>query len=71
MITLDELLTEGPLLVRGRITNHTFMVSAIRGTGGVIGVAPYERGAARPAKGKHLMMDANLREQYFSKLDRA
>jgi hypothetical protein len=70
MITLDELLNEGPLLVKGKVTGRIFMVSAIRGTGGVIGVAPYDEGRPRPTDGEHLMLSAEKRDEYFQKLDR-
>lgn len=49
---------------------HIFMVSAIRSTGGVIGIAAYEQGGCCPPDSKHMLMDSNLREQYFQRLDR-
>jgi hypothetical protein len=70
MITLDELLRDGPLLVKGKVTKAIFMVSAVRGTGGVIGIAAYEPNEPRPSDKKHLMLSANRREQYLLKLDK-
>jgi hypothetical protein len=70
MITLEDLLENGPLKVQGQITKAIFMVSAVRGTGGVIGIAAYECDESRPSAGKHLMLTVRQRETYLSKLDK-
>jgi hypothetical protein len=70
LVLLDELL-RGPRRVRPagtRATGRQFMLSAVTGTGGVIGVAAYQIGAKRPAPSQHLLLSVRSREEWLSRL---
>jgi len=65
-VTVGEML-KGPRRVR-RVRTRRFMVSVIKATGGVIGVATYTVGEKRPSPSHHQTLPACLRDEWFSRL---
>jgi hypothetical protein len=65
-ITLNDLKT-GPRKVRNK-DGMEFFLSIVESYGAV-GVMPFKIGAKRPARGKHWLLHAETREQWFSELE--
>lgn len=69
-VTLESLeASNSPRRVRTISTGKEFMISAVRGTAGVVAVAPFEIGSARPAPGEHKMLEWWEREAWFAELE--
>lgn len=66
-VTLETLLT-GPCLVRPHGRRTPFMLSVVRDKTGVIGVAAYHVGRARPEPRQHMMLSAATRDDWFARL---
>ena len=67
-MNLSEILDKGPKLVLHR-EGVKFMLSVRSGTAGVIGIAPYAIGGKCPQIGKHRLLPAFARDEYFSQLE--
>lgn len=66
-MNLTDILNKGPKRVR-HSDGVEFMLSVRSGTDGVIGIAPFAIGGKTPRIGKHRLLPAFAREDYFSEL---
>lgn len=69
-VTLQALeSSKAPRKVRAIPTGKEFMISAVRGTAGVVALAPFEIGADCPPAGAHKLLEWWEREAWFAELE--